>query len=139
MSAPVPDLTSLLRQTHISSDEEFLIAANAALKKTEADTIAQRTRAVALLKLNRYSEATKVFDDAGQQLKDLAPLEYAYALYKTGDLEQARKVAEKHGQENIGLAHLAGQIVSCHCMLGSYTNAGQVLSHGKLPRRNQRV
>jgi len=113
MSTTVPELTTLLRQTHLSPDHETLLkAANAALRKSKTDVTAQKTRVVALLNLNRYSEVVTAFENAGKALKDEAPLEYAYALYKTEQWNSAREVAEKYGERNRGLAHLAGQTVS---------------------------
>ncbi|KIW02419.1 uncharacterized protein PV09_06237 [Verruconis gallopava] len=88
------ELTSLLRSTHITSHEDVLKAANASLKKSKTDPTAQRARIVALLKLDRYDDAVRAFEEAGAQgIKDAARLEYAYALYKAGQLERAEEVA----------------------------------------------
>lgn len=102
------DLTSLLRKTQITSHDEVLKAANNAIKKSKADTTAHHARVVALLKLDRYEDAVRAFDEAGAQLKDSARVEYAYALYKAGDLEKAEQVA-KGGDKSRGLKHVLAQ------------------------------
>ena len=68
------DLASLLRQIHLSSPEDILKAANAALRKSKSDAIAQRTKIVALLKLDRFEDALRVFDEAGAAVKEKAAL-----------------------------------------------------------------
>ena len=82
MSAPSQDLAAILRKTHLSSDEDILKAANASLKKSKSDAVAQRTRVVALLKLERFNDALRAFEEGGDDLKEQCALEYAYALYK---------------------------------------------------------
>jgi signal recognition particle subunit SRP72 len=112
MSAPPQDLAALLRQTHISSHEDILKAANASLKKSKSDATAQRTRVVALLKLDRFEDALRAFDEGGDSLKEQCALEYAYALYKCGELDRAREVSQKHATDGVrGILHIAGQIV----------------------------
>lgn len=111
MSKPTPDLSTLLRQTDISDHADILNAANAALKKSKTDKLAIQTRIVALLKLDRYQDALKAFEDGGDNIKTEAPLEYAYALYKSGEWEQASDVARKYGKESRALLHVAGQTV----------------------------
>ena len=100
------DLATLLRSTHITSHDEVLKAANNALKKSKSDAAAQHARVVALLKLDRYEDAVRAFDEF-PSLKDSAQLEYAYALYKAGKLEEAAKAADK-GDER-GLKHVLAQ------------------------------
>jgi signal recognition particle subunit SRP72 len=112
MSAPPQDLAALLRQTHITSHEDILKATNAALKKSKTDLTIQRTRVVALLKLERYEDALRALDEGGESLKDECVLEYAYALYKCGHLEKADEVAQRHAEDGArGLLHVAGQAV----------------------------
>jgi signal recognition particle subunit SRP72 len=111
MSKPTPDLSTLLRQTDITDHADVLNAANAALKKSKTDKLAIQTRIVALLKLDRYQDALKAFEDAGDNIKTEAPLEYAYALYKSGKWEQASEIARKFGKESRALLHVAGQTV----------------------------
>ncbi len=91
------DLTSLLRNTHITSDEDILRAANTTLKASKNDATALHTRIVALLKLDRFNDALRAFEESGDALREEAGLEYAYALYKTGELQKAEDIARKHG------------------------------------------
>lgn len=107
MSSP-SDLTSLLRRTTLTDHEEILHAANAALKTSKTDITARLARIVALLKLDRFGDALRAFDEAGDTLKDKAALEYAYALYKAGDLAKAADVARKAG-DGRGLLHVLAQ------------------------------
>ena len=100
------ELTTLLRNTHITSHDEVLKAANNALKKSKSDTTAQHARIVALLKLDRFDDAVRAFDES-PALKDEAKLEYAYALYKAGRLEEAAKAAGKGDAR--GLKHVLAQ------------------------------
>ena len=103
------DLSSLLRKTTLDDPSEILKAANAALKASKNDTQAQHVRAVALLKLDRYDDALKAFEDAGEKLKSQAPVEYAYALYKCGRLRDAQTVAGDAKQR--GGEHVLAQAV----------------------------
>ena len=91
------DLTSLLRNSHITSDEDILRAANTTLKTSKNDVTALHARIVALLKLDRFDDALRAFEESGDALKERAGLEYAYALYKAGELQKAEEVARKHG------------------------------------------
>src|SRR6201989_3406427 len=118
MSAPPQDLAALLRQTHISSHEEILKAANASLKKSKSDVTAQRTRIVALLQLDCFGDTLRAFEEGGDSLKEQCALEYAYALYKSGELEQAQEVSQKHATNGVrGILHIAGQIVRRKIMI----------------------
>lgn len=102
------DLTSLLRRTTLTDHEEILRAANAALKSSKNDNTARHAQIVALLKLDRFTDALRAFDEAGHALKDKASLEYAYALYKAGELAKAEQVARAAG-EGRGLLHVLAQ------------------------------
>ncbi|KAL9112617.1 MAG: hypothetical protein Q9227_003188 [Pyrenula ochraceoflavens] len=93
MATTVPSLQSLLSRTTLDDHEEVLKAANGALKTSKNDSEAQHARVVALLKLDRYDDAVRVFEEAGDALKQKAGLEYAYGLYKTGRLKEAREAA----------------------------------------------
>ena len=93
MSAGAQSLRALLQRTTLDDHEEVLQACNTILKKSKTDTEAQHIRAVALLKLDRYEDALRQFDDAGGALKAKAPFEHAYTLYKVGKLEEAAQVA----------------------------------------------
>jgi signal recognition particle subunit SRP72 len=117
MAAAIPDLAALLKQTHLASHDDILKSANAALKKNKADKSAQHTRVVALLKLDRFDDALRALDEGGDKLKDAARLEYAYALYKTGELEKSEHVSSSGGgQPSRGLQHISAQAVRL-CML----------------------
>ncbi len=121
-SSSTAELAKLLRQTHLASHEELLRAANAALKASKTDTRARHVKVVALLKLDRYEDAVRAFDEpSAEELKEAAKLEYAYALYKTGRLEQAGKVADGQDKGDIGraLKHVAAQTARHITTLGS--------------------
>jgi tetratricopeptide (TPR) repeat protein len=111
MSMSSPELATLLRQTNISSHEDFLKAANAALKRSKLDLTAQHTRVVALLKLDRFDDALRAFEESGDKLKKEARLEFAYALYKAGELEKADEIAGEAEKGDRGLLHIAAQTV----------------------------
>lgn len=100
-------LASLLKQTHIRDDDEVLRAANAALKLSKNDIEAQHVKVVALLKLDRYDDAIAALNAGGEQLKGRATLEYAYALYKSGNPAAAAELAAKTPSR--GHAHVEAQ------------------------------
>ena len=102
-------LSTLLQRTTIDDHEEVLKACNAQLKQSKNDLQVQHVKAVALLQLSRFDDAVRLFDDAGDRLKSQAQLEYAYALYKAGQLEKADDVAEK--LQSRGAKHLQAQLV----------------------------
>lgn len=108
MSA-IPNLGALLKQTHLNTDEELLKAANANLKKSKADPLAQHVRVVALLKQDRWDDAVRAFEDSGDALKEKAKFEYAYALYKSGNLEQAEEVVSSGHADERGIKHVLAQ------------------------------
>jgi signal recognition particle subunit SRP72 len=104
------DLTTLLRKSSITSHDEVLKAANTALKKSKTDTTAQHARVISLLKLDRYDDAVRGFDDAGAQLQNAARTEYAYALYKAGHLAKAEEAASTGtGDDGRGVKHVLAQ------------------------------
>ena len=105
---PAATLTSLLRQSTIDDHDEILKAANASLKTSKTDTVAQQTRIVALLKLDRFDDALRAIADGGSALQDASRLEHAYALYKTGKLDQAADVAR--GATARSFSHVAAQV-----------------------------
>lgn len=102
-------ITALLQKSSLDDHEEILKACNATLKKSKSDVLAQHVRAVALLKLDRYQEALRIFETS-ESLREKAPLEYAYSLYKGGKPEKAAEVAStlKDGR---GARHLEAQAV----------------------------
>jgi len=93
MSEPTAALAKLLGASSIDDHGEVLKAANAAIKASKgADLNAQHTRIVALLKLDRFDDALRAIADAGSALESKISLEKAYALYKTGQHDEAGKV-----------------------------------------------
>lgn len=101
-------LSSLLSRTTLTDHDEILSAANAVLKRSKGDPEAQHVKAVALLKLDRFDDALRVFEAGGDALKERARLEYAYTLYKSGRPEEAAEVGDYDGAER-GLRHLLAQ------------------------------
>ncbi|CAK44689.1 uncharacterized protein An04g06890 [Aspergillus niger] len=101
-------LSSLLQRASIDDHEEVLQSCNAALAKSKSDLHAQHIKAVALLKLDRYEDCLRVFEEAGDGLKKRAALEYAYALYKCGQLDPAIEVVSRVAGER-GALHLEAQ------------------------------
>lgn len=108
MASHTATLSALLRDSSITDHNEILKATNDVLKSSKLDPNALHTRAVALLKLDRYDDALKALDDGGDKLASQCILERAYALYKTGKLADAAKVCE--GGDSRGLKHIAAQV-----------------------------
>lgn len=115
-------LPTLLRNLDLTDHDEVLKAANAALKKSKTDSDAQRVRIVALLKLDRFEDAVRAFDEAGDGLKKTAQLEWAYALYKTGRLQEAEEVARGGGSSR-GIRHVLAQ---ANYRLEHFDKAGEI-------------
>jgi signal recognition particle subunit SRP72 len=109
-SKPSAILSSLLNTSTIDDHEEVLKQANAELKKDKANQDALHTRVVALLKLDRFDDALRALDDGGDRLAELCTLEKAYALYKTGQLEEAAKIVEGSDIQSRGIKHVAAQV-----------------------------
>lgn len=107
-SDPAANLSAVLRAASIEDHEEVLKAANASLKASKTDIVAQRTRVVALLKLDRFDDALRAIADGGDKLEDASLLEKAYALYKTGKLQEAREVVNSKTQRSF--RHLVAQV-----------------------------
>lgn len=103
-------LSSLLQRASIDDHEEVLSSANAVLAKSKSDTHAQHVKVVALLKLDRYEDALRVFEEGGDVLKKQASLEYAYVLYKCGRSDDAIDVVTRLGRGR-GASHLEAQAV----------------------------
>jgi len=100
-------LIALLRGSTIEDHEEVLKAANAVLKTSKTPD-ALHTRVVALLKLDRFDDALRALDEGGDKLAERCILEKAYALYKTGKLDDAEALAQ--GQQRRGLKHVSAQV-----------------------------
>jgi signal recognition particle subunit SRP72 len=111
MAAKSRDLSAILQQVHLSEPEDVLKAANAALNTSKSDATAHRARIVALLKLERYTDVLKAFDAAGPAVRRDAPLELAYALYKSGENDKAIAFIEQEGSKSRALMHVAAQAV----------------------------
>ncbi|KAF2277972.1 signal recognition particle protein-like protein [Westerdykella ornata] len=107
MTTSSKSLPALLAQTSLDDHEEILKAANAAIKKSKADIDAHHAKAVALLKLDRYDDAVKIFTDT-PQLQERTPFEYAYALYKSGEASQAVEVAQRDSSSR-AMKHVLAQ------------------------------
>ena len=106
--AAAQSLPALLQKATLDDHEAILKAANSTLKKSKNDANAQSARLVALLRLDRYEDALRALDEGGDQLKARARLERAYALYKTGYLTEAEKIA-RDGRDDQGLLHVEAQ------------------------------
>ncbi|KAJ5317136.1 hypothetical protein N7508_001644 [Penicillium antarcticum] len=102
-------LASLLQRASIDDHEEVLQSCNAVLAKSKSDLQAQHMKIVALLKLDRYDEALRTFEAGGDALKKSAGLEYAYASYKCGKLEQATEAVTRTASGR-GADHLEAQV-----------------------------
>lgn len=100
-------LNNLLQKSTIDDHEDILKACNAQLKKSKSDTQAQQSKVVALLKLEKYGEAVS-FVESTDGLQDIVGLEYAYALYKQGRLNDAAKIA-RNAAESRGAQHVEAQ------------------------------
>lgn len=109
MATAARSLSALLAQASLDDDNEILKAANAAIKKSKADEEAQCAKAIALLKLDRYEDALKVFKDL-PKLQEKARFEYAYALYKSGEAGTAVEVAQSDSSSR-AMKHVLAQAV----------------------------
>ncbi|KAI6093047.1 hypothetical protein F4821DRAFT_74378 [Hypoxylon rubiginosum] len=113
MAHPAATLTSLLRASTIQDHDEILKAANAAIKASKTDIDAQRTRVVALLKLDRFHDALRAIAEGGDVLEKECIFEKSYALYKSGELQDAHGTLKKSStpfQSSRAFRHLAAQI-----------------------------
>lgn len=111
MADPAAALTNLLRAATIEDHDEVLKAANAAIKASKgANLEAQHTRVVALLKLDRFEDALRAIADGGDRLSKACALEKAYALYKSGALEEAEKTVDAIPGTSRAADHLTAQI-----------------------------
>lgn len=111
MTTGTSSLSALLKRTTIEDHEEIIKACNATLKQSKGNLEAQHAKVVALLKLDdRYDDALHTFEESGEKLKSAAPFEYAYALYKSGILDQALSLARQIDSGR-GARHLEAQAV----------------------------
>ncbi|KAL7625604.1 Signal recognition particle subunit SRP72 [Parahypoxylon ruwenzoriense] len=113
MENPAATLTSLLRASTIQDHDEILKASNAAIKASKQDINAQRTRVVALLKLDRFDDALRAIAEGGDSLEKECLFEKSYALYKSGQLESAEETLQAASttyRSSRAFRHLAAQI-----------------------------
>ena len=110
MTAPTPTLSGLLQRSNIDNHDEVLKICNTSLKQSKGDLKLQHVKVVALIKLDRYDDALRLLEEDGDKLKKAAALERAYALYKTGELSEAKAVA-KAISESRGAKHVEAQAV----------------------------
>lgn len=103
-------LTSLLARASIDDHDEALSAADAALASSPKDLTAQHTKVTALLRLERYDDALRVISSGGDALESRCVLGGSYALYKTGQLDEALALLQKHGHDDRALRHVAAQV-----------------------------
>ena len=110
MAAASQSLNALLKRTTIEDHSGILEACNAILKQSKGDLDSQHAKFIALLKLDRYEDALRVLEAGGDKLKQKARFEWAYALYKVGDYEQAISIANDVANER-GARHVEAQAV----------------------------
>ncbi|KAJ5899711.1 hypothetical protein N7495_004455 [Penicillium taxi] len=101
-------LSSLLKQSSIEDHDAVLQSCNEILAKSKSDITAQHIKVIALLKLDRFDDAIRVLEAGGDALKKQAGLEYGYALYKGGRLEEALEAVTKASGRGAG--HLEAQV-----------------------------
>ena len=120
MTTPTKSLTTLLQRSTITDHEEVLRASTASLKASQNDIETQCIKFVALLKLDRYDDALRVLEEGGDRLKQRVVVERAYALYRIGELEEAKNIA-KQVTDDRGARHVEAQAV---CILPSGSCSG---------------
>ncbi|KAL8694535.1 MAG: hypothetical protein Q9224_003554 [Gallowayella concinna] len=94
MASATQSLNTLLQRASIDDHEEILKACNVSLKHSKKDLKTLHAKIVALLKLDRYEDALRVLEEGGDGVKNELPLERSYALYKNGQLEEAKSIAK---------------------------------------------
>lgn len=110
MAGPAKTLSALFQKATIDDHEEVLQACNVELNQSKGDFELQYIKLVALLKLDRYDDALRILEANGDRLKKKASFERAYALYKIGDLQEAKSVS-KQLESNRGAKHVEAQAV----------------------------
>ncbi|KAH7309433.1 hypothetical protein B0I35DRAFT_453201 [Stachybotrys elegans] len=107
---PAAALSSLLRGATIDDHNEVYEAATAALRANASDLSSQHTQVVALLNLDRFDDALRVLSQGGDRLEALCRFEKAYALYKTGSLDEAAALLRSGPDDDRGFKHVAAQV-----------------------------
>ncbi|ATY66774.1 signal recognition particle [Cordyceps militaris] len=120
---PSAALSSLLRSASIEDHEEVLKAASLAIKADKSDILARQIKLVALLKLDRFDDAARFLSESSSKLESKCSLEKAYALYKSGQLEEATSTLKKAGLRERGLQHIAAQVAY---RAERFSEAGQI-------------
>lgn len=113
MATRTQSLNTLLQRATIDDHEEILKACNVSLKQSKTEPKILHTKAVALLKLDRYEDALRVLEEGGDGLKNGASLERSYALYKNGQLSEANDIANGIPDDR-GARHVEAQAVCVH-------------------------
>ncbi len=103
-------LSALLQSSTIDDHGEVLQACNASLKQSRKDLGLQHVKVIALLNLDRYDDALRVLEEGGDELKKRAGVEKAYALYKVGELVEAKEIANGVAGDR-GARHVEAQAV----------------------------
>ncbi|KAL3464150.1 hypothetical protein BJX64DRAFT_106841 [Aspergillus heterothallicus] len=101
-------LSLLLQRASIDDHDEVLRSCDAVLAKSRSNLQVQHVKVVALLKLDRYEDCLRVFEDGGENLKKKAALEYGYTLYKCGHPNEAITVVASLLNDR-GARHLEAQ------------------------------
>ncbi|KAG9678744.1 signal recognition particle protein, partial [Aureobasidium melanogenum] len=103
-------LASLLGQASITDHDQVLSACETTLAKSKNDLQALQVKIVALLNLDRFQDAIATVEAGGEDIKQRARLEYAYALYKNGQPAKAAEVARQDTNDSDrGLRHVEAQ------------------------------
>jgi signal recognition particle subunit SRP72 len=113
MTQTIQNLAALLQRTAVDDHDEIIKACNAILKKSKHDLGTQYVKVVALLKCDRFEDAIRVIEDGGDALKNKASLEWSYALYKVGKLDEAIAAAAAAASDGRGRGarHVEAQAV----------------------------
>lgn len=101
---------SALLQSSTIDDHEIIQACNASLKQSKKDLGIQHVKVIALLKSDRYDDALRVLEEGGDELTKKAGVERAYALYKVGELTEAKEIVTGIGNDR-GARHVEAQAV----------------------------
>ncbi|KAJ2901314.1 hypothetical protein MKZ38_001981 [Zalerion maritima] len=115
---PTTRLAQLLGASTIDDDQEVYNVATAAIGANKSDLDAHRTRIVALLKLDRFSDALRLLNSVNDKVQDYCVLEKAYALYKTNEFDKALSLIgplpetpdQDYGSSLRAFRHLSAQV-----------------------------
>lgn len=127
-------LTSLLKKSSLDDHDALLKAAEDVLKSSSSDSQAQQVKAIALLKLERYDDALKYFEQ-NSGVQDGLPEAYAYTLYKKNRFEEAVKVASAATDSRCA-QHIALQAAYRAEDWNAATAAYETLAKSNVPSEN---